>query len=170
MICDNCNGNVVVKTGQNYHYIMSGLDNVYLENIQTEVCESCGQVTPYIPRMALLHKVIATVLVLKPRHLTGKEIRFLRKERRKKAKDWAALLGVEPETLSRWENEEKQPSKSLDHLIRLLYCRVFEEQENQLFKEHMLNHFSNLAEEENLPIPELYINAMNPEQYRYVTA
>lgn len=169
MTCANCNGNLVIKTNQKYLYDMSGLDNVYLENIKTEVCESCGQVTPYIPQLPQLHKVIATILVLKPKPLTGKEIRFLRKERRKKAKEWAMLLGVEPETLSRWENGEKQPSRSLDHLIRLLYCRVFEEQENQLFKEHVLNHF-NSPIEESLMAPELYINAMNPQQYRYVNS
>lgn len=152
MICNNCDGKLIVKTGQRYHYVMSGLDNVYLENIEVEECESCGQVTPYIPCMPQLHKMIAERLVLKPKPLIGKEIRFLRKERRKKAKDWAALLKVEPETLSRWENEEKQPSESMDQYIRLLYCRVFEEQENRLFNNIVLTRFVDLTEQEQPPI------------------
>jgi len=152
MICNNCDGNLIIKTGQRYHYVMSGLDNVYLENIEVEECESCGQITPYIPSMPTLHKMIAERLVLKSSALIGKEIRFLRKERRKKAKDWAALLKVEPETLSRWENEEKQPSESMDQYIRLLYCRVFEEQEKQLFTSNVLNRFVDLTENQQFTI------------------
>ena len=145
MICSNCDGKLIVKTRQRYHYVMSGMDNVYLENIEVEECESCGQITPYIPCMPQLHKMIAESLVLKSKPLTGKEIRFLRKERRMKAKDWASLLKVEPETLSRWENEEKQPSEALDQYIRLLYCRIFEEQEKQLFRGNILNRLVDLV-------------------------
>lgn len=133
MLCDNCQGELTVKAGQQYHYTMSGLDNVFLENLEVEQCPSCGQVTPYIPRMPQLHKMIAARLVLKPTPLLGKEMRFLRKERRQKAKDWAALLKITPETISQWENGGKYPSPSMDQFIRVLYCRLFEEQENQMF-------------------------------------
>src|SRR5215813_13342470 len=90
--CDVCGTPTVVRSGQSYHYTESGWDNVYLENIELRVCEDCGTVSPRIPRILQLHETIAKAIVSKPQPLTGAEIRFLRKQLRLKAKEFAAYL------------------------------------------------------------------------------
>lgn len=173
MRCDLCNGNMETKYNQEYHYKRCGLDNIYLQNIKAEQCQSCGVVSPYISRMPELHKVIAFILVLKEAPLTGKEIRFLRKERRLKAKDWATMLEVDAQTMSRWENQVMPPSGTIDKFIRVLWIRIFEEQEGKRFKKEVVKHFlmpKPAAQELPDIHPAVYIDTSNLEQYNCATA
>ena len=55
-------------------------------------CQQCGDISPLFYKLTLLHQAIARAIVLQAHMLTGAEIRFLRKERGLKAKDFAALL------------------------------------------------------------------------------
>lgn len=108
-----------------FHFIDSGLDNVYLIGIKYFV-ESDGSKTAEIPSVKQLMQLIAHDVVTSPHDLTGKEIRFLRKRLGKKATEYCTYLGVEPETLSRIENEKQQPSVQSQKLARLSYC-IFSE-------------------------------------------
>ena len=156
MSCGNCGSNLVIKTSQKYHYLMSGLNNVYLENIKIEICESCNETNPYIYKIVLLHKLIACNLVFKSGTLTGKEIRFLRKERGKRIKDWALFLGIEEKDLLDLENETKEATRTLDNLIRLVYCQIFEEEE----KEKIIENISNiLLDSKRVPVKTININS-----------
>jgi putative zinc finger/helix-turn-helix YgiT family protein len=129
MKCSNCGELTVVRPGQSYHYTESGLNNVYLENIELRVCESCGAVTPRIPRILQLHETIARAIVSQPNSLSGPEIRFLRKQLGLKAKEFAAYLRTDVSTYSRWENDGQPISPQSDLLIRLMYLKLLREKE-----------------------------------------
>jgi transcriptional regulator with XRE-family HTH domain len=87
-----------------YHDDLSGLSNVYLTGITVRSCPQCGVESPLIPRVEALHRELARTIVRKPSLLSGEEIRFLRKYAGFPAQQFAALLGVSPEHLSRIEN------------------------------------------------------------------
>jgi DNA-binding transcriptional regulator YiaG len=112
---------VVLATAEEpFHFIDSGLPNVYLIGIQYFPC-SCGRVTAEIPAIKQLLELIAKDLIEKPEALTGDEVRFLRKRLGKKAKDFAAEVGIEPETFSRIENGRMPIAEQTDKLIRACY-------------------------------------------------
>ena len=130
--CDICHSKTEILTNQTYHYLECGLDNVYLEAIETRVCKSCGATTARIPRITHLHNTIALAIALKDTPLSGKEVRFLRKRLNFKLSEWAKLLRVADTTLSKWENGEREIGSQSDSLIRLLYLQIFQEREGKL--------------------------------------
>jgi transcriptional regulator with XRE-family HTH domain len=111
---------VLATADQPFHFTDSGLPNVYLIGIKYFQCP-CGRVTAEIPAIKRLLELIAKDLIEKPEALTGEEVRFLRKRLGKKAKDFAAEVGVEPETLSRIENGHLVVAQQTDKLIRADY-------------------------------------------------
>lgn len=105
--CEVCGHAMLTKKAtmaQPYHYEMSGLDNVFLAGIEVGRCGKCDARVPVIPKIEQLHKAIAKYLVFKKDLLSGKEIRFLRKNAGLAAHQFAALLGLNPSHLSRVEN------------------------------------------------------------------
>jgi hypothetical protein len=96
--CELCGEVMVAKKAtmaEPYRYQMSGLDNVFLASIDVRQCGKCGARVPVIPRIEQLHKAIARYLVFKKEMLSGKEIRFLRKNAGLAANQFAALLGLD---------------------------------------------------------------------------
>lgn len=116
-----------------YHFVQSGLSNVFLAGIRFYVCSECRKQSAEIPALKKLLAVIARELVRRPPPLTGEEIRFLRKQLGRKSADFALILDVSPETYSRWENEKQTPSPMADRLIRLYY--TIESRDPVLFKD-----------------------------------
>src|SRR5579863_3133963 len=106
-----------------YHYVGSGLPNVYLTGITYYVC-SCGKQSAEIPAMRDLFAGLARVIVSKPSPLTGLEFRFLRKDLRKKAVEFASLISLTPEHLSRLENSSEAVDVSRDKLMRVIYSAL----------------------------------------------
>ncbi len=119
MVCSNCGKSQETSRG-NYRYLESGLDNVIICDIEMIKC-SCGEESALIPRILAVHEAISNCLLEKETQLTGKEIRFLRKEMGLKGRDFADLVGVDNATLSRWENGKTKLSVKADRLIRVLY-------------------------------------------------
>jgi putative zinc finger/helix-turn-helix YgiT family protein len=105
-----------------YHFVDSGLPNVYLSGIKYRVCRSCGKQSADIPLVKQLMGTIARSIVQSEAPLTGAEIRFLRKRLGLKAMEFARVIGVSDEQESRWENGHNQPEQSADKLIRIFYC------------------------------------------------
>jgi len=107
---------------ENYKYDASGLDNITLENIEVRHCPKCGERQALIPTLGELHKSIALALAEKRQHLLPKEIRFLRKYLGLSGSDFAAKIGVDPATVSRYEStSDPQPmGKQTERLLRLM--------------------------------------------------
>jgi len=112
---------VETKSGQSYHFVEIGLDNVYLTNVETSHCPDCNANSVSIPKSPQLLNCIGEAVVLSSGLLTGPEIRFLRKNLRIKINDFAKLLRVSRVTLSRWENGQIKITRPIDLLIRSIY-------------------------------------------------
>ena len=127
MRCVDC-GVEMKKTVADYEYVESGLKGIILAKISVYQCPKCKRVYPIIPNIKRLHKLIAQRLVSKTSLISGKELVFLRKEMKIRAKDLAKIFGVHKVTISRWENDKKPINPMCDRLVRLLYgTKVFEE-------------------------------------------
>lgn len=106
MRCGTCGEEMVERrttTEAPYAYTLSGLP-VVLSGIRLCRCGVCGEEMPIIPRIEELHDAIAEMVVKKAGHLTGDEIRFLRKHAGYPAKAFAKLLSLDASHLSRVEN------------------------------------------------------------------
>ncbi len=166
MKCDLCGGNTTLKTGQKYHYTESGLHNVFLENVEVFVCESCGSQIPCFRRIKDLHDAIGRAIALQPAPLTGSSLRFLRKHLGLKARAWAPFLRIDTSTLSRWENGEQQIGPQSDILIRLIYFRLLEERNGQRIPEALTQRIAAIPfEREREPI--VIVSMDNPFIYSY---
>ncbi len=104
-----------------YHFIDSGLPNVYLIGVTYWTCSQCGAQSAEIPAPEQLMNVIGESIVMKPGMLTGQEIRFLRKRVGRRAADFAALINKTPEHFSKLETEALPLHEPTDKLIRLTY-------------------------------------------------
>lgn len=98
----------------------SGLSNVYLSGIHYNECARCASLAGIFPAVSKLLDTLTRTIILKTSPLTGSEIKYLRTYVRKKAVDFAQLVGVSSEQVSRWENGHNPPEKSADKLMRLL--------------------------------------------------
>ena len=103
---------------QPYHYIESGLDNVYIYNMPV-IKDIDGHQTFYISKINLLHKAIAEGIIQKQGLLNAKEIRFLRTEMGYTQKQFSEILGKEAQACGRWERGENPIDKTTDSLIRI---------------------------------------------------
>jgi DNA-binding transcriptional regulator YiaG len=104
-----------------YHFVDSGMPNVYLVGVRYFRCE-CGQKYVEIPALKQLMSLIARHTVMKDQALSGTEIKFLRKRLGQKAADFAASVKLQPETLSRVENEKQVVGAKTDFYIRIYYA------------------------------------------------
>ena len=137
MRCDICESETKIIRSEDYQYTLSGVATIFLKNIQLERCEKCDLEVPHIPKIIRLHETIVRALVLKPSLLSGEEVRFLRKNLRMKAQDWAICLRKDAATISRAEKDGQKLNKDLDLLMRLAFVRLWEEKKGEVFPEHL---------------------------------
>ena len=119
MTCEQCGG-LTTTARENFHYTASGLPNVTLVGVLVTRCPKCGAFEVEIPRIEELHRTIARAVVMKSAPLTPGEVRFLRKWLGWSGVDFAAHMGVTPETVSRWETGSLGMGAAADRLIRLM--------------------------------------------------
>jgi putative zinc finger/helix-turn-helix YgiT family protein len=122
MKCLTCGGQMDTRR-ENYPYTASGLPYVTLLHVEVSRCHDCGETEVAIPHLEALHRTIAKALVKKRARLAPEEIRFLRKYLGWSGVDFAARMGVTPETVSRWENGGTVIGTTADRLLRLLVVR-----------------------------------------------
>src|SRR5205807_1158009 len=111
----------IATNARPYHFLDSGLPNVYLIGVTYWTCTECGARSAEIPAPEQLMNVIGELIVMKPGMLTGQEIRFLRKRVGKRAADFASLINKTPEHFSKLETEALPLHQPTDKLIRLTY-------------------------------------------------
>ncbi len=119
MNCLTCGGRMAVTT-RTHRYLESGLPNVQLSGVEVRKCQKCGEQEVAIPNLEGLHRCIAHGLAEKASRLNGPEIRFLRKYLGRSSQDFAELIGVTRETVSRWETGKKPLSALADRVLRLM--------------------------------------------------
>lgn len=123
MRCLNC-GAAMETRRENYHYTGCGLPHVTLQGVEVSRCPRCGETEVAIPHIEALHRAIATALVRKPGKLAPEEVRFLRKSLGWSGADFAAHMGVTPETVSRWEHGSSAMGPTAERLLRLLVVHM----------------------------------------------
>lgn len=104
------------------HYTDCGLDDVYLlSGYEVET-------TPYgdgisIKNLDQLHTAIGCYLTRQKKALSGKELRFLRKQLDLTQSHLGKILGLSPQQVARWEKGESEISGAADILIRALFIQ-----------------------------------------------
>jgi len=136
MICYECDAKMKETRGD-YQYLESGLDNVTLKGVTIFVCPK-GHRLPALSNIKELHDLIAQRLLTKPALLSGQEIKFLRKQMRLKATEFARLLGLTRQYVSRLENEAEPVGPQTDKLIRLAFIRKQEEESGEIYRDVVL--------------------------------
>ncbi len=122
--CASCGG-TMIETRETVAYDC-GLEGVMLEGVTVARCPACGEREVEVPKTLKLHEAIATALAGKPERLGPKEIRFLRKYLGLSGTDFAAKLGVDKATVSRWERVEA-PTPMGGQAERLLRVLILSE-------------------------------------------
>lgn len=83
-------------------------------------CNRCGHTSVTVPYPERLAAAAAVFRCKGPDRLLGAEIKFLRKCLEWTATKLADALSVTPETVSRWENDERPMTAGYERLFRVL--------------------------------------------------
>ena len=99
---------------------------VTIEDAEVRRCPKCGYHEVAIPRPEALHRTIAAAVIRKATRLVGPEMVFLRAQLDLTARALARLMGVVPESVSRWENDVLPVSPPVDRLLRTMVALTLE--------------------------------------------
>jgi DNA-binding transcriptional regulator YiaG len=108
------------ENAEKYQYKACGLDGVYLLNGFDTVTTSEG-VGVTVRNIDALHDAIGQHLVTERKELSGKELRFLRKEMDLTQAELGRFIGLSSQQVARWEKAESAISQPADYLLRKLY-------------------------------------------------
>lgn len=100
-----------------YHYIESGLDNVFINGLEPIIDDEGDEVIT-INSIAALHVEIARGIVTRDGSMTGNELRFLRSEMGMTQMQLASVVNKEGQTVGRWERDEFPIDPNAETLIR----------------------------------------------------
>jgi len=123
MKCMQC-GEALTSQRENFAYRAVGLPSITLADVMVSRCPKCGEYEVEIPAVEELHKTIAILVASKAEKLTPDEVRFLRKYLGWSGADFAATFGVDPATVSRWENGKQEMGATAERLLRLSIGRL----------------------------------------------
>ncbi|HEY5957631.1 MAG TPA: type II TA system antitoxin MqsA family protein [Polyangiaceae bacterium] len=123
MNCIECGSELDLRR-EPYRYEDCGLKGVVLQDTEVRKCLKCGEEEVVIPAIAGLHAVLAMAIIRRKTRLNGDEVRFLRKYIGWSGANFAAHMGVEPGTVSRWENGSAPIGSTADRLLRLAVVSV----------------------------------------------
>ena len=104
-----------------YHYIESGLDNIYLVNGFKITKTKSGDEEIFIHDIHGLHKAIGMTLISKRGLLSRKEIKFIRSTLDRSQTTLAKILGCSYQTILLWEKNKGAISKTADHLLKVFF-------------------------------------------------
>lgn len=124
MKCPECRTLMQEEKRDAYKYKDCGLSNVTLMGVVVHRCPNCGEDAVAIPRLAELHEVIASATAQKDSRLVGEEIRFLRKYLGWSGAQFASVMGVSRETVSRWETDATPMGTQAERLLRVMVFRL----------------------------------------------
>lgn len=110
-----------------YHYTQCGLDDVYLMS-GYEVEHEDGEEWFSVKHMDELHRAIGRALAAEKKELSGKEVRFLRKEMDLTQAELGRLVGLSDQAVARWEKGQTEMPRPAEYLLRYIYLQYLDEQ------------------------------------------
>lgn len=131
MKCFECDETTQIKKYKAFNYKGVGLDNIVLLNVDVEICPKCDTKTPLLQNVAKLHNAIGVAIALQMTHLSGSDIRYLRRSSGFNVGDWAKRLNVAEGTYSKWENGHRPITPQADKLARINFLMVLKQRDQQ---------------------------------------
>jgi len=117
--CENCS--TPLRTFREPHLYTIHADwAVTIEDAEVRRCPRCGHQEVVIPRPEALNRAIAAAVIRKQARLAGPEMVFLRAQMGLTARALARVMGVVPESVSRWETGALPVSPPVDRLLRTM--------------------------------------------------
>jgi transcriptional regulator with XRE-family HTH domain len=102
-----------------YHYLASGLDNIFLLNGVSKTMTDYGPML-HIKNINGLHRAVGLHIVEKAEPMSGPEFRFLRKQMGLSQSELADHLGVTDQTIANYEKGKSKMGPA-DPLMRTCY-------------------------------------------------
>jgi transcriptional regulator with XRE-family HTH domain len=130
---------ILLSTPQ-YHYLESGLKNIYIAPAKIISCQICSMKRLQINNLELLHFTIIRAILLKNFALTGEELRFLREFGGYSIKSLSEIFHLEEITIINLENNQDSITPHFDLLIRLFYIKLLEEKSKEIFIQNLIEH------------------------------
>lgn len=126
--CYRCGKAELVSRKATIEYKQAGLPYpVILANVPVRECPACSEQAVTIPDPEGLHRALSLYMVRVNRALFPQEVRFLRKYLAWSAEHLSAVMGVDPKTLSRWENGRQKLGPVAERFLRVLVLQRLEE-------------------------------------------
>jgi putative transcriptional regulator len=111
-----------------YHYTLCGLSYVYLKN-GYEITNEDGEEYISFHELKDLHRLIGKDIINQPKPMTGEQAKYLRVEMNCSQKQVGNLLGVDAQTVARWEKNTLEPvDRTVDTSLRALYAESIDEE------------------------------------------
>ncbi len=150
--CHRCGKADLVPGRGTVEYEQSGLPYpVLLAGVPIRRCPACGEEVITVPDPEGLHRALALHIVRVKRPLEPKEVRFLRKYLDWSADRLAIVMGIDPKTLSRWENGRQKLGPVAERFLRLLILQRLEA-DTQAFADDVLARLGKGASEPCAPV------------------
>ena len=127
-VCPACGSTKVESSSPSaYRYRGAGLGPITLHGgVQQVNCGACGAKSIHIEREQQLLQVLALMLLVKPGHLTGREMRYLRSACDLSQAKLALSLGVRRETVAERESRDTPGlDAGAEFFLRVILLRRF---------------------------------------------
>ena len=122
--CLEC-GTAMRSSREPHRYTITPDWAVTIADADVRRCPKCGAWEVVIPKPDALQRTIAAEVIRKPAPLSGAELVFLRRALELKSGELARALGIESETLSRYEHGRLRVQPQADRLVRAMVALRF---------------------------------------------
>lgn len=111
-----------------YHYTLCGLSYIYLKN-GYEITQEDGEEYISFHELKDLHRLIGKDIINQAKPMTGEQAKYLRVEMNCSQKQIGNLLGLDAQTVARWEkNTLAAVDRTVDTSLRALYAESIDEE------------------------------------------
>ena len=143
-----------------HHYTESGLKNIFLVNgFNVQTIDDEEYVS--IDNVESLHKTIGQIITEKKASLAGDEIRFLRVNMNLSQKQVGHYLGVDSQTVARWEKGQCDIPRTADVVLRGMFIESIESERGF---GHFLGMLADAEQEELRDYNLVYLDGWREEQ------
>lgn len=124
----NTENRIKTEMLERYEEDLLGIPVVLRNAVIRETDAETGETTYTIPDMRGLVAAVAMARCLLPVKLSGRDIKFLRKALEMTQREFAEMMEVQPETVSRWESNGQTMAGYSEKLLRHHICAMLHDQ------------------------------------------